>query len=54
MTHVHPCAYQFPTVHQTCGALVDCDDDCVEDEQETIVFCVEHQAIVDSQAFDGD
>lgn len=33
--HCHPC--------EVCGAPVDCEDDCAEDEQQTIVRCPRHQ-----------
>lgn len=37
MRHVHRCQ------HVGCAEFVECDDDCREDDQESICYCPEHE-----------
>lgn len=44
-THLHRCHFHAMAPEERCPELFECEDDCVEDEQETHGFCLRHEAL---------
>jgi len=47
MTHLHRCSYAN-LAPEHCPAMIECNDRCIEDEVETVVYCDQHQKIFDA------
>jgi len=45
MMHLHRCHVHAKLQKNAAQKMFECDDDCVEDDQETLGFCPEHEAL---------
>ncbi len=48
MSHLHRCRAAFlGGPEEQCPNLWECEDSCVEEEQETLGFCAKHEALAE-------
>ena len=43
--HLHRCSFHRLAPEERCWGMFECEDDCVEDAQETHGFCRKHEAL---------